>query len=81
MKKQTILTALYPAVWILSLLVFWIFMSPSDAIIYVLIFLYALIPLTTLVVSFLQSHLPELMSQVRNCLRCSFGDCRMFCER
>ena len=33
------------------------------------------------VVSFLQSHLPELMSHVRNCLRCSFGDCRMFCER
>jgi len=81
MKKQTILTALYPAVWILSHLVFRIFMSPSDAIVYVLIFLYALIPLTTLVVSFLQSHLPELMSQVRNCLRCSFGDCRMFCER
>ena len=53
MKKQNILTAVYLAVWIISHLVFWIFMSPSDAIVYVLIFLYALIPLTTLVVSFL----------------------------
>ena len=49
MKKQNILTAVYLAVWIISHLVFWIFMSPSDAIVYVLIFLYALIPLTTLV--------------------------------
>lgn len=53
MKKQNILTAVYLAVWIISLLVFWIFMSPSDAIVYSLIFLYALLPLTTLVVSFL----------------------------
>ena len=53
MKKQTILTAVYLAVWILSLMVFWIFMDGSDAIAYSLIFLYTLLPLTTLGVSFL----------------------------
>lgn len=53
MKKQNILTAVYLAVWIISHLVFWIFMDGSDAIVYSLIFLYALLPLTTLVVSFL----------------------------
>ena len=53
MKKQNILTAVYLAVWILSLMVFWIFMDGADAIAYSLIFLYALLPLTTLAVSFL----------------------------
>lgn len=53
MKKQTILTAVYPAVWILSLLVFWFFMDGADAMAFSLLFLYLLIPLTTLVVSFL----------------------------
>ena len=53
MKKQTILTAVYLAVWILSLMVFWIFMDGADAIAYSLIFLYTLLPLTTFGVSFL----------------------------
>ena len=53
MKKQNILTAGYLAVWITSLMVFWIFMCPSDAMAYSLIFLYALIPLTTFAVSLL----------------------------
>lgn len=53
MKKQNILTAAYLAVWILSLMVFWIFMEGSDAIAYSLIFLYTLLPLTTFGLSFL----------------------------
>lgn len=53
MKKQNVLIIVYLIIWSISLLVFWLFMSGSDAMAYGLIFLYALIPFATLVISFL----------------------------
>ena len=53
MKKQKQLIIAYLAVWAISLIVFWFFMGGSNAMVYSLIFLYMLIPITTFILSLL----------------------------
>ena len=51
--SMTILIATYLSIWALSLIVFWFFTSGSDAMGFGLIFLWILLPVTTLVISIL----------------------------
>jgi len=47
----TILIALYLGIWAFALIVFWFFISGADAMGYSLVFLWIILPVTTLVVS------------------------------
>lgn len=47
---KTVLVSVYLAVWAVSLAVFWFFTGPSDAMGYSLMFLWILLPVTTLAV-------------------------------
>ncbi len=51
--SMLILILSYLMIWAASLIVFWFFISGSDAMGYGLMFLYILLPVTTLVISFL----------------------------
>ena len=51
--SQVILVVTYLLIWAFSLIVFWFFISGSDAMGFALLFLYILIPITTLVISLL----------------------------
>ncbi|MCR5666463.1 MAG: hypothetical protein K6G01_06500 [Eubacterium sp.] len=42
----------YLVIWALSLLIFWVFLSPSDALGFSLVFLWIVIPVLTFVISF-----------------------------
>ena len=48
---KVILTAVYLGIWAFSLIVFWFFISGSDAMGYSLMFLWILLPVTTFVIS------------------------------
>ena len=48
---KVVLTAVYLGIWAISLIVFWLFISGSDAMGYSLMFLWILLPVTTLVIS------------------------------
>lgn len=48
---KTILLAVYLGIWAVSLIVFWFFISGSDAMAYSLMFLWILLPVTTFVLS------------------------------
>ncbi|MDE5992225.1 MAG: helix-turn-helix domain-containing protein [Oscillospiraceae bacterium] len=48
---KIILTAVYLGIWAFSLIVFWFFISGSDAMGYSLMFLWILLPITTFVIS------------------------------
>ena len=50
---KIILTVSYLGIWAFSLIVFWLFISGSDAIGYSLMFLWILLPITTFVISLL----------------------------
>ena len=47
---KTVLISVYLAVWAVSLVIFWFFTGPSDAMGYSLMFLWILLPVTTLAV-------------------------------
>ena len=49
----TILLATYLGIWAFALIVFWFFISGSDAMGYSLVFLWIILPVATLVISFL----------------------------
>ena len=51
--SQTILIATYLGIWAFSLIVFWFFISASDAMGYSIVFLWIILPVTTLVISLL----------------------------
>lgn len=51
--SQTILMATYLGIWAFALIVFWFFTSGSDAMGYSLVFLWIILPVTTLVISLL----------------------------
>ncbi len=51
--SQTILIATYLGIWAFALIVFWFFMSASDAMGYSLVFLWMILPVATLVISLL----------------------------
>ena len=51
--SQVILVISYLLIWAFSLIVFWFFISSADAMGFALLFLYILIPVATLVISFM----------------------------
>lgn len=51
--SQIILIATYLGIWTFALIVFWFFISPSDAMGYSLVFLWIVLPVATLVISLL----------------------------
>ena len=51
--SQIILIATYLGIWTFALIVFWFFISPSDAMGYSLVFLWIILPVATLVISLL----------------------------
>ena len=51
--SKLILVSTYLVIWAISLVVFWFFISPSDAMGYSLMFLWLLLPVTTFVISLL----------------------------
>lgn len=51
--SQIILFATYLGIWAFALIVFWFFISPSDAMGYSLVFLWLILPVATLVISLL----------------------------
>ncbi len=51
--SQIVLTSVYLAIWAFAVLVFWCFTGEQDGIGYGLLYLWILLPLTTLVVSYL----------------------------
>ncbi len=50
---QLIIVIIYLVIWVFSLIAFWFFTSPSDAMGYSLMFLWILLPVTTFVLSLL----------------------------
>jgi hypothetical protein len=50
---KLILVIAYVVIWAFSLIVFWLFTSGSDAMAYSLMFLWVLLPVTTLIISLL----------------------------
>lgn len=51
--SQIILIATYLGVWAFALIEFWVFMSPTDALGYALVFLWMILPVATIVISLL----------------------------
>lgn len=50
---KLILVTIYLAVWAVALIVFWLFTDGSDAMGYSILFLWGLLPVTTLILSLL----------------------------
>ena len=50
---RNLLAAVYLGIWMFTILFFWLFTSGSDAFGFSLLFLWILLPVTTLVISFL----------------------------
>lgn len=51
--SQIILIATYLGIWAFALIEFWVFMSPTDALGYALVFFWMILPVATIVISFL----------------------------
>ena len=51
--SQIVLISTYLGIWAFSLIVFWFFISPSDAMGYSIVFLWIILPTTTVVISLL----------------------------
>ena len=51
--SQIVLISTYLGIWAFSLIVFWFFISPSDAMGYSIVFLWIILPVATLVISLL----------------------------
>jgi transcriptional regulator with XRE-family HTH domain len=49
--SQIVLISTYLGIWVFSLIVFWFFISPTDAMGYSLVFLYMILPITMIVIS------------------------------
>ena len=77
--SQTILLATYLGIWSFALIVFWFFISPSDAMGYSLVFLWIILPVATLAISLLIGK-SNYFSKTKWILPIIFGVMHMLAE-
>lgn len=77
--SQIILIAAYLGIWAFALIVFWVFMSPTDALGYALVFFWMILPVATIVISFLIGK-NNYFGELKWLLTIAFGLMHMLAE-